>query len=264
MPRPPGSSHHRRRVIVAPESPPVTPPSHAPTRPGRGDSSPYQPSRPRAIVQRSNFAIQNPSAVSSARSSRNNPGQHGVPAPSRQSHFSAGGVGTPVFKLDEDMQNSFNVRRHGYYRQTNGRSGQHGMRRSESLEALPTEEDLKNARYSESEPPTACVLAQAGSSRRQSVTPSSSRYSLELPRPTGRRTAMATSAPIKIPSRAKQEEERQKRAAAAAKAKAVTAHNSRSSRVFFRSKRPVHAEPRYGLNYSSSEDSLEDLATKRR
>lgn len=266
MPRPPTSSHpHRRRVIVAPESPPATPPleaqvGHASSNPR---THPYHPLRPRAIVQRSYFSIKNPSPVESARSSRHST-RHHYPdtSPSHSARQSQpGSVGTPVFKLDEDLQNSFNLPPQAQ-RRLGGRTP--GIRRSESMEALPIDNDVHNSRYSESEPPNPSTLAQMSSSRHQSHSPSSSRRSLDLPRPSGRRAHMVASAPIKIPSRAKQEEERQKRAAAAAKAKAVASNTSRSSRSVFRSRRPPHAEPKYGLHYSSSEDSLDELPAKRR
>lgn len=252
------------RVIVAPESPPASPRSAASVWAAR-HCTPYiyQPGRPRAVVQRSRFTIQNPPEVTAYvnRSSR----YSSSPQSSQRqnsSHSSGSSARDPrLFKMDEELNDSFHLpqstHQSGSRRRRQRKS--HSLRRSESMDSLSEELGRHPGRASKNDlRGDSPVVAKTWDPSLSHHRPSNRRAPLEMPEPITGRHPVPRSAPIPIPSRSKQMEERRQQAAAIQKAKDAAAARAASSSShgskFYRSYRPSPPRPRHPIYYDSSSD----------
>lgn len=249
-------SQRSPRVIVAPESPPASPRSEALVWAARtGRHVEYEPGRPRAIVQRSRFTIQNPPEVTAY-----------VNRISRQSssHSSSSYARYPkIFKMDEDVKDSFHLpqstqqsgsQRH---RQRKPRS----VRRSESMDSLSEElrsSSRRRSEYEHDKDPSALPRTWDPSLSQQRPSSSNRRISVDFPQPLSEKRHVARSAPIPIPSRSKQMEDRKNETEALQRARERmgTRAASSSSYVsrFYRPYRAPPPRPRSPLVYDSSSD----------
>lgn len=167
--------------------------------------------------------------------------------------------GMPMFKMDEDMRNPFVS---GGRVRDRSEPGKDGIRRSESMEEISRDDDKELLRDCDSEP-------HKGSSSRHRNS-YSHRQSVDMLRASHARSKLPRSRPIPIASR--EEEERQRRVNEEfrqrrlaqiedRKRKEAAGYNSRSQRP--NAYRPSRDPPKYVNNYSSSDDSLDNMRRNR-